>query len=816
MNTVITINGTAYAASDRANARFNAIDEMTLSLDGYSTADFTIEGVGPAPLFHNGVPVSVATDGTTRLVGSMQLTGHVQTANGWAIRFHCVDLRAMADWITITASDGSGNAIYNRNPGDSSYVPSDAGLSVGTILQRILTISANATALNAIGVGAYTSLSPPTLPTATANLTVVPPRPVVLSGEALFDELDQLVRHWHPKYVLWIQTNGTIRCTNLFSMTTHPLVAPGESGAFDPIGWPQLSRDTQGCYTQVCIQGTNIRAAILRQTTGTLARGWNATYDSSWTLSDFQQPKDAFDTGSLSSVTTSSVVVTSDSTSTFWSTNFWNDSGRAGWITLIYPGGTGITITDTRKITACTSLTAGGTSTISWDSSDPIDSLSYTKYEIRGNAGGKIDVGRLWTLREPVGPQLGSNTYVGSHMVPRFPIPMPFSNNGKSFNTSTPVGVVLYSTTGSAPYIEVPVTFEIIPSTGQIRLSCPIWQSITANSNLASGEPTTPANGQYADLVIMLPYNRGGFNVYAPGPASTNYSGTAYTVDGISRVKLLHLDEFNYAGLNANMAILAAEYLAVFQDAIIEGSVMHHGIPAGFDPLAMGYALNLSIAGTTSPWDGVNLPVRSVTVRWPQGTGDQHTVTFNVSNRRRPFQGDDLYIHPMELGGGGGVQGGQLPFDQGQMGWNSFNGGGVPLPSLGGFGLGGGEPDMSQYRTLGGDNDPESRQGARTGRKREDPGLPPVIGREAAGPPVEVPPDNRPARDQAAGPPRELAPHKATPGKLPRRIGNEAAGPPLNPPSRHQADGPPRDLAPQKFDGIEPPAVPDADSGAGS
>jgi hypothetical protein len=60
--------------------------------------------------------------------------------------------------------------------------------------------------------------------------------------------------------------------------------------------------------------------------------------------------------------------------------------------------------------------------------------------------------------------------------------------------------------------------------------------------------------------------------------------------------------------------------------------------------------LNYAIAGTTSPWSAINAPVRSVTIAWPGGSGSRHRVSFGFTTQRRPFSGDDLYLHPSFTG----------------------------------------------------------------------------------------------------------------------------------------------------------------------
>jgi hypothetical protein len=69
-----------------------------------------------------------------------------------------------------------------------------------------------------------------------------------------------------------------------------------------------------------------------------------------------------------------------------------------------------------------------------------------------------------------------------------------------------------------------------------------------------------------------------------------------------------------------------------------------------------------------------------VSITWPQGSGSRHHVGFGFSTLRRPFSGDDLYLHPSFTGQSilGHLEG---------VGLESFAG----MPITGGFGLPTGE-----------------------------------------------------------------------------------------------------------------------------
>jgi hypothetical protein len=654
--TIVTVGGTTYTggvgAGTRTAAGFQAIDELTMHIDeGYDTLVFTIFDHGTLPPWTTGTPVSLSINGTTVFNGDIDDFGTHQTNMGWAMQFRSLGLKKRADYVPVLGLDGTGIAAYNRSPTDPLYSPSLAGQSVGQIIASVLKVVPTATTLNALGIGAYTSLTPPTLPAQTvtdlAALTVVPPTPVLLQGQNVYNACVDLCRNWHPKYVLWMQPDGTIRATNLFTMTANAFVIPNEAGAADTVTWPTISRDTADCYTQVQIIGQSIVAAVCSLQAGTLAIGWTSGQQSAWNITAFTQPTDSYDRGNLSSVTTSSCTVTSDFSTAFWATNFW--TGRQGYISLVNPAGTGIFITDTRFITSNGALTAGGSASVTWDSTTPLDSLSFTRYVIMGESSPEALVGRSFLIRDPNTGATGVSTYVGSHLELRFPFPTSFSNNtgyggGAGGLTTTAVANIFWSKDGNPPYISFPATIQVDQSLGGVIFTEPVVKPLAPPNVLANGWPASFSQGLYFDVQVVVPYNRGGMVAQAP---SSGFSGTAFSVDGISRVLTLPIPAFNYLNLTANMVTLANEYLAVFQDAIVEGSISYRTFPTAFNPLVFPYALSLTTTGTTNWFDGLNLPVRSVTLKWPQGSGIQHQVDFQFSNRHRPFQGQDLYLRPL-------------------------------------------------------------------------------------------------------------------------------------------------------------------------
>lgn len=670
--TVINVNGTNYGYASRTANRFRAIDALNKRFDeGDDDAAFTLFGIGPIPLFTCGMPVTISIDGTSVFVGDADMSSHTYTDQGWQASFTATGLKTRAARVEVAASDGSGTAVFNRPPNDPDYLSTDAGLSVGDIVVRVLEESDTATALDALGVGNYTAGSLPSATTTDlANLSIVPPHEVAFSGDNLWGQVEALIRKWYPKYAVWIKPDGTIRCVDMFSLSAQTLTVPGD-GTADPVSPPQFTRSTQGCYTKVVIKGRDIQKAELSLLDDSLVRGWTSGEESSWTFGDFIEPKDARDEGAITSLTsTSATCDPTDATATA-AANYWTSTGRAGWIQLYWDGGDGIDIFETREITASTALSAGGTYDISWDSSQPLSHTNYTAYRIVGRSGSLIDVGRLYLVKESHTGVTGLNTFVGANLTKRFPRPVPWANNGKSFDIDQAAGLIQWSLSGSAPFIEWPVEVEVVPSLGGVRFKEPVFRaSASPPLTESSTFPTTYAEGLPVDVRVAVAYNRGGLTATKP---SSSYEGTAYTTLGLERVKTFRFDQWTYLGDQASMEALAQEYLDVLKDEVIEGSIVYHGYPS-FDPFAFGYALNIAIQGATGPLDGIDLPVRAVSMRWPQDAATPIEVSFAFSNKRRPFEGDDLYIHPAFYFASGG---GNSPFDGATSGMS--NGVGNPV-----------------------------------------------------------------------------------------------------------------------------------------
>jgi hypothetical protein len=657
MITVLTIGGTAYDAVARIAARLH-LDALTRTLQGYDELAFSVQGGSPAPTWALGTAVEATVDfgsgAILKFKGEITDRSWGAGPHGWALGYNCQGLKYQTDRVPVTAPDLTGNYVLNRSPDDPYYATADAGLTLGAIFRRILEIPATATALSALGIQ-YATLSPPTLHATTVSdlalLTVVPPQPVHCGGECVFNQLDQILGRWMPKYVLEVPPSGIVRCKD----TTDPavfvprtLTLPSTTGAGDPGAcWPRIRSSTGRCATRVIVRGGPIAAVQLLSTAdGTLAKAWSGADETAWRLYDFEQPKDAKDAGTITSHTsTSALIVSSDAAKTS-AINDW--SNRQGIIYLTNPVANGIAVTEYRRVISNTAQAGGGSFTVSWDASQPLDSTGYTKWRMVGTGGGKVDVGRLFNVREATGPQLGLNTYVGAHLIVRSPIPLPWANNSKSVSVFYATALVISGTVTT----ETPLGVEALPGSGQYRLVQPDCTATGSRADLeANGYPTTTAKGKPTDVQILAIYARGINQAVVPPDVSgvPQYQGTAFTVDGLQVTRTIdvpaYVDQWDAVG----MAALGQQHLDAIKDTVYEGSGDLIVEPT-WDVLEFNYSLNYAIAGTTSPWSAINAPVRSVTIAWPGGSGSRHRVSFGFTTQRRPFSGDDLYLHPSFTG----------------------------------------------------------------------------------------------------------------------------------------------------------------------
>lgn len=658
MITSVTIGGTTYNATARIAARIH-LESLTRTLQGYDDFSFAVRGGSPVPTWTHGTAVSVTIDFGAGAV--LKFTGEITDRStapggplGWTVAYTCQGLKYQADRVPITAPDLSGIWALNRTPDDPYFDPSDAGLTIGQILTRVLTIQSTADALAAVGMQ-YASLSPPTLHADTvadlALLTIVPPQPVQLGGESVLNILEQHLSRWMPKFVPELPPTGILRfkdTTDAAVFVPMTLTLPSDTGTGDPgVEWPSVRSSTRACATRIVLRGVDIAAVQLLSTAdGTLVKAWSGGDETAWRLTDFEAPGDAKDDGAVISLTSTSALIKSTDVLKTAALNFW--SGREAVVYLTNPVATGIGVTEYRRVTSNTAETAGANFTVTWDSSQPLDASGYTKFRMVGTGGSKLDVGRLFSAREPVTGHTGLNTYVGSHLVVRSSVPIKWANNTKSVDVYYSTALVVAGTVST----ETPLGVEPLPSTGQFRL---VQSDCTVAGSKAdletNGYPTTTAKGKPTDVQILAIYSRGANQVAVPPDVSgvPQYEGTGFTVEGLQVTRTIDVPSYADQWDATAMSDLAQQHLDTIKDTIYEGTGSLLVEPT-FDVLEFNYAINYAIDGTTSPWSAINAPVRSVTISWPQASGSIHKVSFSFSNQRRPFSGDDLYLHPSFTG----------------------------------------------------------------------------------------------------------------------------------------------------------------------
>ena len=134
-----------------------------------------------------------------------------------------------------------------------------------------MTVVATATRLDALGVGGYTSLSPPTLPASTladlALMTVVPAQSVQFSGGNVLSEIDSVIARWCPRFVQRLKPNGTLRyrdTTDLAVFVPRTITLPSRFAAGDPVS--DFARPPQlgACATRMVVRGgPKVEAALV-------------------------------------------------------------------------------------------------------------------------------------------------------------------------------------------------------------------------------------------------------------------------------------------------------------------------------------------------------------------------------------------------------------------------------------------------------------------------------------------------------------------------------------------------------------------------
>jgi hypothetical protein len=668
MADVLTINGSAVNLA-AANA---TLDRCTPLVKGgipelhFSRLLGTLKPAGGAALPD---PWSAQTC-TLTVSGTLIFAGVVQgycdrymSDFGWLREYRALGLRNSADYVPVTdQTNFTDTATFNLPGDDPNFVGARAGLTVGAIVAQLLTMAVNAASLSAAGVGAYTTLGPPAvLPALTvsdlAGLTVIPPWRVIVSGERILQALEEFVRTCHPNHWLHVQPDGTIRFLDARLPTTNTLTL----GADPRLGMPQLTRDYSDSYSQVEARGNTQATAVTLQTSpwpgssssdGGLQEdfAWgshtNAAAKALWNPSDYNQPSingASNDLGSCTCPDTTHVIVTDSSPTATWTANFWSQANAQGQIYLYADTITGVAQFFSARIVANTALTAGGTSTLTLDRAMP--NVSFNSYQIWGLSENASVVYRKYKI---------SNAAIGAALMNYFPYPVAIRlavASGAASLTSTPAGFYQYSPTGgtSPPFNLSYGTISVDPVNGLIYFDRPT--AVVAGTTVV--KPT--------NVIVFIPVASGTLSAFAPSPST--FAGTLFTVEGLSRTKIITVRDWLDGSNQTTMNTFASEFLDSVKDVVVEGSLPYNGLLSIFLTCgASGQAISITGSSYTTGWESPqSLPVVGVELMFnsgPQGTSYQ--MNLAVSNRRGRYTADQ-FLRP-------GVT-------QGQLGGDTFSGG---------------------------------------------------------------------------------------------------------------------------------------------
>lgn len=629
--TVLTVNGTAVPRTGGV-----ILNQLRLSLDEPDELAFTQFAHGMPGSFAPEQPVTLTINGVLVFTGNIFSRGLAGYTRGVGnVGYRALGLKYQGYLIPVTAADGTGQFIYNRPSTDPLYVASQSGLSIGTILANVFGIMSAQMA--AVGI---TSWSSPDL----AALTVVPPEPVFLTGNSFWTQIDGLLQTWYgSRYASYITPSGTIRIIDTTLLSAQTLTF-----GTDPIVFGGLTEDTSECYTQVILRGRDdVEPAYLSLHDGTLIDPHDSAGDNleaTWTMADFLYPKNAYDQGSISAVTSTQVTCTSDDGTWTTTTNYW--ATLQAQIAVINPASLTISFTEYRRITADTSESAGGSFIVTMD--HPLSNSGYTRYQIRGTSDAASGVYRRLNIKP---------TFVAQHLVQTFNYSVRWSpSQGAVVLTNNPVGVVCWTEStgaGSAPF-QTPIAFEVAPydgvNDGYILCFQPWVSYFNTSDNLLAGGASVV---QATDIQILVPYSRG--TLTAQYPAS-GYGGTAYTRFGIQRTLYRDYPTWFDASSSASMSILAQQVHATVANVVQEGSVTYLGLySTALNNHVLGQPIALNIAneiGVTS-FEGMGAPVREIILDMPQEEGSIGWITrLRCSTRRQQFSADRLYVHPSYQQGG--------------------------------------------------------------------------------------------------------------------------------------------------------------------
>lgn len=341
------------------------------------------------------------------------------------------------------------------------------------------------------------------------------------------------------------------------------------------------------------------------------------------------------DVGTCTCPSTTTVTVTSIDPRVNWVANYWDQSltGHQGRVLLMSDTEVGLQQRWEARIIANTSLSAGGTSTLTID--NPLPALTYNAYQIFGTGGGAGNVWRRYHI---------TNAAIAAAVQQAFPYEVPYRPGASMAETlvSSPQATVFYSASGSPPYQQSSVGIQSIdPDAGTVTLSKPTVLVFSPDGRTLVG---------YNDLQFFLPVAYGILEAVYPADIAgvPQYDGTCFTVEGMEETKTVTCREWRDYGNAANMLLWAQEMHGAYCDTVIEGDVSYLGLLDTV--LEPGHKANLPGDSYATGWETINIPIARVELTYHNGrSATAYTTELHLSNRRAPYSGE-AFLRPSITG----------------------------------------------------------------------------------------------------------------------------------------------------------------------
>jgi hypothetical protein len=580
--------------------------------------------------------------------GTLYHSGNIRSRSlrrgdvGWIIDYQSVGISDLMDRFPITdATTSLDVSPFNCSVEDLiNYRPANAGRTIGQILTSVLTSLVNGANLTNYGLGALTGPSGGvySLPTATvadlANLTIIPPKPIYVTGEKFGGALQGFLQAMAPNVRMWVQPNGVIRFLDL---TTFASAVQTLTQGLDPIEPTEISRDIGDCWQRIMIRGAPVAImALFKTSTSTLLENFsypgeatNAAAIAAWTPADFQGTTASQDVGTCTMTSTTTVTIQSSNASENWPSDYWDQTstGAHGTVNLANTLATGITSIWTSPIVANSTLTAGGTATLTISVAAP--NTGFTGYTISGLTSGASLTWRKYQI---------ADSSLWPLVVAQSTYPQPFVTPGGSATLiSTPMGAVFWPQSGtSPPYNMFPLPF-VVDDSGNVVFLAPTF--VCANNS-------TPA-----DVWAAIPINTGPNQVFSPvntgsPPVTPAYAGDSHTIEGLEDTLVVTMPDWRDPGQVAQVQALANDWLLSTKDGVREGDVVYHGLWT--QALTFGICLNIGLVADgvtgTSGWEAAYLPVVGFEVEFSQGADDY--VTSIICSSRRAHYSAEMFMRP--------------------------------------------------------------------------------------------------------------------------------------------------------------------------